>query len=99
MDFKSPIAGRYVRIVAIIALLLGLSDAARLLGINSATESPIASDAGGIARSPTKNIAARTRPTSAIAPNTMMASVTTRRPRVGDGVAIRCTLPVKELPV
>jgi hypothetical protein len=42
MDFKSPIAGRYVRIVAIIALLLGLSDAARLLGINSATESPIA---------------------------------------------------------
>src|ERR1044071_5068069 len=33
MDLKSPIAGRYVRIVAIIALLLGLSDAARLLGI------------------------------------------------------------------
>ena len=25
MDFKSPLAGRYVRIVAIIALLLGLS--------------------------------------------------------------------------
>jgi len=42
MDFKSPIAGRYVRIVAIIALLLGLSDAARLLGVNAATESPIA---------------------------------------------------------
>ncbi len=42
MDFKSPIAGRYVRIVAIIALLLGLSDAARLLGVNgSATMSPI----------------------------------------------------------
>jgi hypothetical protein len=33
MDLKSPIAGRYVRIVAIIALLLGLSDAARLLGV------------------------------------------------------------------
>ena len=42
MDFKSPIAGRYVRIVAIIALLLGLSDAARLLGVNASTESPIA---------------------------------------------------------
>jgi uncharacterized membrane protein (DUF2068 family) len=41
MDFKSPIAGRYVRIVAIIALLLGLSDAARLLGVNASTESPI----------------------------------------------------------
>ena len=35
MDLKSPIAGRYVRIVAIIALLLGLSDAARLLGVGS----------------------------------------------------------------
>ena len=33
MDLTSPIAGRYVRIVAIIALLLGLSDAARLLGV------------------------------------------------------------------
>jgi hypothetical protein len=43
MDFKSPIAGRYVRIVAIIALLLGLSDAARLLGVNGGmTESPLA---------------------------------------------------------
>ena len=42
MDFKSPIAGRYVRIVAIIALLLGLSDAARLLGIGAnAGVSPI----------------------------------------------------------
>ena len=35
MDFKSTLAGRYVRIVAIIALLLGLSDAARLLGVAS----------------------------------------------------------------
>ncbi len=43
MDFKSPIAGRYVRIVAIIALLLGLSDAARLLGVTGgAGDSPIA---------------------------------------------------------
>lgn len=37
MDLSSPIAGRYVRIVAIIALLLGLSDAARLLGVGSGT--------------------------------------------------------------
>ena len=35
MDLTSPLAGRYVRIVAIIALLLGLSDAARLLGVGS----------------------------------------------------------------
>jgi hypothetical protein len=35
MDLTSPIAGRYVRIVAIIALLLGLSDAARLLGVGA----------------------------------------------------------------
>jgi hypothetical protein len=41
MDFKSPIAGRYVRIVAIIALLLGLSDAARLLGVSDGSRSPI----------------------------------------------------------
>ena len=42
MDFKSPIAGRYVRVVAIIALLLGLSDAARLLGVSSGSAaSPI----------------------------------------------------------
>jgi uncharacterized membrane protein (DUF2068 family) len=42
MDFKSPIAGRYVRIVAIIALLLGLNDASRLLGVSTGAESPIA---------------------------------------------------------
>ena len=41
MDFKSELAGRYLRIVAIIALLLGLSDASRLL-ISSGTTSPIA---------------------------------------------------------
>jgi hypothetical protein len=41
MDFNSPIAGRYLRIVAIIALLLGLSDAARLLGVSSGNVSPL----------------------------------------------------------
>ncbi len=43
MDFKSPIAGRYLRVIAIIALLLGLSDAARLLGVTgTAGQSPLA---------------------------------------------------------
>jgi hypothetical protein len=42
MDFKTDISGRYVRIVAIIALLLGLSDAARLLGVSTGAESPLA---------------------------------------------------------
>jgi uncharacterized membrane protein (DUF2068 family) len=41
MDFKSELASRYLRIVAIIALLLGLSDAARLLGVSSGAQSPI----------------------------------------------------------
>ena len=41
MDFKGEVAGRYVRIVAIIALLLGLADAARLLGVSSGTVSPL----------------------------------------------------------
>jgi len=41
MDFNSPIAGRYVRIVAIISLLLGLNDASRLLGVSTGSESPI----------------------------------------------------------
>jgi len=40
MDFNSPIGGRYVRIVAIIALLLGLNDASRLLGVSSGAQSP-----------------------------------------------------------
>jgi len=40
MDFKSELAGRYLRIIAIIALLLGLSDASRLL-IAPGTTSPI----------------------------------------------------------
>ena len=34
MDFNTPIAGRYVRIISIISLLLGLSDASRLLGVS-----------------------------------------------------------------
>ena len=41
MDFKSELAGRYLRIVAIIALLLGLTDASRLLGVSSGAQSPI----------------------------------------------------------
>jgi uncharacterized membrane protein (DUF2068 family) len=40
MDFNSPIGGRYVRIVAIIALLLGLNDASRLLGVSTGATSP-----------------------------------------------------------
>lgn len=41
MDFKGEVAGRYVRIVAIIALTLGLADAARLLGVNAGSVSPL----------------------------------------------------------
>ncbi len=41
MDFKGEVAGRYIRIVAIIALLLGLADAARLLGVSSGAVSPL----------------------------------------------------------
>jgi uncharacterized membrane protein (DUF2068 family) len=41
MDFNTPLAGRYVRIVAIIALLLGLNDASRLLGVSTGSQSPI----------------------------------------------------------
>lgn len=42
MELKGEIAGRYVRIVAIIALLLGLADAARLVGVNAGAVSPLA---------------------------------------------------------
>lgn len=42
MDLNAPIAGRYVRIVAIIALLLGLNDASRLLGVTTGAQSPLA---------------------------------------------------------
>lgn len=41
MDFKGEVAGRYVRIVAIIALVLGLADAAKLLGVSSGSVSPL----------------------------------------------------------
>lgn len=41
MDFKGEIAGRYIRIVAIIALLLGLNDASRLLGVSTGEQSPL----------------------------------------------------------
>jgi hypothetical protein len=41
MDFKSEPAGRYIRIVAIISLLLGLNDAARLLGVSQGAVSPV----------------------------------------------------------
>jgi hypothetical protein len=41
LDFNAEPIGRYVRIVSIIALLLGLNDAARLLGVSLGAESPI----------------------------------------------------------
>lgn len=41
MDFESEPIGRYVRILSIISLLLGLNDAARLLGVSLGFESPI----------------------------------------------------------
>ncbi|MET3925778.1 hypothetical protein [Devosia sp. 2618] len=43
MDFNAQPIGIYIRIVAIISLLLGLNDAARLLGVNLGSVSPIAS--------------------------------------------------------
>ncbi|MHA6298902.1 hypothetical protein [Devosia sp. CAU 1758] len=42
MLFQAPSLALYIRIVAILALVLGLSDAARLLGINLGATSPIA---------------------------------------------------------
>jgi hypothetical protein len=42
MDLKAPTLGFYVRIIAIVSLLLGLNDAARVLGVASGPESPIA---------------------------------------------------------
>ena len=41
MDFTSDPAGRYVRVVAIISLLLGLNDASRLVGVSLGARSPI----------------------------------------------------------
>jgi hypothetical protein len=43
MDFNAQPIGIYIRIVAIISLLLGLNDAARLLGVGMGEVSPIAS--------------------------------------------------------
>lgn len=42
MLFQAPNLALYIRIVAILALLLGLSDSARLLGINLGAVNPIA---------------------------------------------------------
>lgn len=42
MDFTAQPIAIYIRIVAIISLLLGLNDAARLLGVNLGEVSPIA---------------------------------------------------------
>jgi len=41
MDLTTPILGRYVRIVAIISLLVGLADASRLLGVSTGEANPI----------------------------------------------------------
>lgn len=41
MDFTLEPAGRYIRVIAIIALLLGLNDAARLLGVSGGEVSPL----------------------------------------------------------
>jgi hypothetical protein len=41
MDFNSPFIARYIRIVALISLMLGLNDATRLLGVDSGADSPL----------------------------------------------------------
>ena len=41
MDIRNDLSGRYIRIVAIIALLLGLSDASRLVGLSTGSVSPL----------------------------------------------------------
>jgi uncharacterized membrane protein (DUF2068 family) len=43
MDFNAQPIGIYIRIVAIISLMLGLNDAARLLGVGLGDVSPITS--------------------------------------------------------
>ncbi|OAM84239.1 hypothetical protein [Devosia elaeis] len=42
MLFQAPGFALYIRIIAVIALFLGLSDAARLLGVNMGSASPVA---------------------------------------------------------
>ena len=41
MELTLELAGRYIRVVAIIALLLGLNDASRLLGVAGGEVSPL----------------------------------------------------------
>lgn len=41
MDLKSELGQRYLRVIAMVALVLGLSDAARLLGVSSGPGNPI----------------------------------------------------------
>ncbi|WP_375451745.1 hypothetical protein [uncultured Devosia sp.] len=41
MNFNAPTIAIYIRIVAIISLLLGLNDAARLLGVSLGNVSPV----------------------------------------------------------
>lgn len=41
MDMKSVLAGRILKGIALIALLLGLADAARLLGVGTGSVSPL----------------------------------------------------------
>jgi hypothetical protein len=42
MDFKGAISGRFLRIIAMLALLVGLGDAAVLLGVTTGSVSPLA---------------------------------------------------------
>jgi hypothetical protein len=42
MLFQAPSLALYIRIIAVLALFLGLSDAARLLGVGTGSTSPIA---------------------------------------------------------
>lgn len=42
MFFQAPSLALYIRIVAVLALFLGLSDAARLLGVGTGSTSPFA---------------------------------------------------------
>lgn len=42
MEFKGEITGRIIRVIALVALLLGLADAAVLLGVTGSSETPLA---------------------------------------------------------
>ena len=41
MELSDKFSGRYIRVVAVISLLLGLNDAARLLGVQTGPTSPV----------------------------------------------------------